>query len=59
QSVQEYFDWLILMNTRLIATGPTEEIFTQELLQKTYGGQLNILSRVADLIAKEEHPMRE
>ena len=59
QSVQEYFDWLILMNTRLIATGPTEEIFTQELLQKTYGGQLNFLSRVADLIANEEHPMRE
>ena len=59
QSVQDYFDWLILMNTRLIATGPTQEIFNQELLEKTYGGQLNILSRVAELIAKVEHPVRE
>lgn len=59
QSVQNYFDWLILINTRLIASGPTEEIFTQALLEQTYGGKLNILERVADLIKAGNHPMRE
>ncbi|MEO0895367.1 MAG: metal ABC transporter ATP-binding protein [Bacteroidota bacterium] len=59
QSVQDYFDWLILMNTRLIAAGPTKEIFTQEQLQKTYGGKLNILSRVVEIIEKQGHPIRE
>jgi len=59
QSVKDYFDWLLLMNTRLIASGPTEKVFTEDLMQKTYGGKLNILSRVAELIGKQEHPVRE
>lgn len=40
QTVTEYFDWVILLNRRLIAAGPTEEVFTPDLLQKTYGGRL-------------------
>ncbi|MCI4671086.1 MAG: metal ABC transporter ATP-binding protein [Bacteroidia bacterium] len=59
QSVKDYFDWLLLMNTRLIASGPTEEVFTEDMLQKTYGGKLNILSRVVEIIEKQGHPIRE
>ena len=41
QSARNYFDWMILMNKRIIASGPTENVFTSKLLQKTYGGNLS------------------
>src|SRR5688572_23698821 len=59
QSVPQYFDWVILLNTRLIAYGPTETTFTQHNLQETYGGKLTILSDVGDLIRREGFPNRE
>ncbi|RAK16591.1 manganese/zinc/iron transport system ATP- binding protein [Anoxybacillus vitaminiphilus] len=43
QTVKEYFDWVLLLNMRKIAIGPTEETFTLENLQKTYGGRLTFL----------------
>ncbi|EDY80749.1 ABC transporter, ATP-binding protein, putative [Verrucomicrobiia bacterium DG1235] len=49
-TAQTYFDMLMLLNMRLVAFGPTEEVFTQELLQKTYGGRLTILSEVANKV---------
>ncbi len=58
QSVTNYFDWII-MNTRLIACGPTESNFTQQTLQETYGGKLTLLSAVGDLIRREGFPNRE
>jgi manganese/zinc/iron transport system ATP- binding protein len=42
-----YFDRLLLLNMRLIACGAVEEVFTQELLQKTYGGRLTVLNEMA------------
>lgn len=59
QSVTTYFDWVILLNTRLIANGPTENAFTQQNLQETYGGKLTLLSDVGDLIRRENFPNRE
>ncbi len=53
QTVTEYFDWVIMLNLRLVAAGPTEKIFTQENLHKTYGGQLTILSEAAELVARK------
>jgi manganese/zinc/iron transport system ATP- binding protein len=52
QTAREYFDMLILLNMRLVAFGPTEQVFTPELLQKTYGGRLTILSDVAEAVAE-------
>ena len=49
QTVQSRFDWVVMINMRKIAAGPTEEVFTSENLNKTFGAQLNILSKVADL----------
>lgn len=46
-TARDYYDRLILLNMRVVASGPTEEVFTMELLQKTYGGRLTILSDVA------------
>lgn len=38
--VRNYFDQVILLNRQLIAVGPTETIFTEENLRKTYGDGL-------------------
>jgi manganese/zinc/iron transport system ATP- binding protein len=54
QTAREYFDMLILLNMRLVAFGPTERVFTPELLQKTYGGRLTILADVAEAVAAAE-----
>src|SRR5687768_13355569 len=54
QTAKEYFDMLILLNMRLVAFGATEQVFTPELLQKTYGGRLTILADVAEAVAEAE-----
>jgi manganese/zinc/iron transport system ATP- binding protein len=59
QSVTEYFDWVILLNTRLIAHGPTDATFTSQNLQEAYGGKLTLLSEVGELIRREHFPNRE
>lgn len=46
-TVPLYFDWLVLLNMRVVAAGPTKDIFTPENLQKTYGGQLSLLNDAA------------
>nr|MDH3093851.1 metal ABC transporter ATP-binding protein [Bacillus velezensis] len=43
QTAKEYFDWMLALNMRKIAFGPTEHVFTIENLQKTYGGRLAFL----------------
>ncbi|GIW72854.1 MAG: manganese transport system ATP-binding protein MntB [Planctomycetota bacterium] len=53
QTVAETFDWLVLLNMRVIAAGPTSEVMTDENLARTYGGRLNLLSRVAELVARQ------
>ncbi len=53
-TAKEYFDHLLLLNMRLVAFGKTEDVFTMEQLQKTYGGRLTILSDVAAKVAKGE-----
>ncbi|MEM7539177.1 MAG: metal ABC transporter ATP-binding protein [Chloroflexota bacterium] len=45
QTVAEYFDWVTLLNVRVIASGPVEDAFTQENLQKAYGGRLALLGQ--------------
>lgn len=59
QSATEYFDWVVLLNMRLVASGPTEQVLTQELLEQTYGGKLTVLTKVGELLRKQEFPSRE
>ncbi|HSJ25685.1 MAG TPA: metal ABC transporter ATP-binding protein [Longimicrobiales bacterium] len=40
QTVPEYFDWVTLLNVRLITAGPVAEVFTGENLRVTYGGRV-------------------
>jgi manganese/zinc/iron transport system ATP- binding protein len=44
QTVPEYFDWLMLLNVRRIASGSVQETFTEENLRRTYGGRIAFLS---------------
>jgi len=48
--VQEYFDYVIMINQRLVAFGPTKEVFIPEYLNKTYGGRLTILQKSEQLV---------
>jgi manganese/zinc/iron transport system ATP- binding protein len=49
-TAREYFDMLLLLNMRVVAFGPTAEVFRSDLLQTTYGGRLTILSEVAEAV---------
>lgn len=51
-TVSHYFDWAILLNMRVVAAGPTKEVFTLENLRKTYGGKLSLLSEAAEGLAQ-------
>jgi len=59
QTAYEYFDWIVLLNTRLVAQGPKDDVFRSDLLQEAYGGRLTVLSRIGDLLAKQSFPVRE
>jgi manganese/zinc/iron transport system ATP- binding protein len=59
QSAAEFFDWIVLLNMRLVASGPIEKVFTPDLLQETYGGKLTVLSEVGELVRKRQIPSRE
>jgi len=52
QTVPEYFDYVILMNMRIVAHGPTEEVFTKDNLHKTYGGRLTLLDEAAEAMRR-------
>jgi len=52
QTVRDYFDHVVLLNMRVVAQGPTESVFTDENLRKTYGGRLTLLSQAAHAIAQ-------
>jgi manganese/zinc/iron transport system ATP- binding protein len=53
-SAMNFFDWLIMLNLHLVASGPKEQVMNEEMLRKTYGGKLNLLTRVTDLIRKQD-----
>jgi manganese/zinc/iron transport system ATP- binding protein len=52
QTVREYFDHVILLNMRVVAHGPTSTTFSNENLQRTYGGKLTLLTEAADAVAR-------
>ncbi|MGF1580496.1 MAG: metal ABC transporter ATP-binding protein [Gemmataceae bacterium] len=50
RTVSQYFDYVILLNVRLIAHGLTLSVFHDQNLQKTYGGRLAILETAGEAI---------
>ena len=45
QTVEDYFDWLVILNVRIIAQGAVGEVYTLDNLHKAYGGQVSLLER--------------
>lgn len=52
QTVRRYFDYVILLNMRLVDAGPTESTFNDENLHKTFGGRLTILDEAAEALGR-------
>ena len=46
-SVDQYFDWIVMLNTCLIASGPTEEVFHKDNILRTYGRSSVLLEEAA------------
>jgi manganese/zinc/iron transport system ATP- binding protein len=43
QTVSKYFDWLVMLNQRIIAQGPVKDVYTEANLRAAYGGQLALI----------------
>ncbi len=43
RTAPKYFDQVMLLNMRLVASGLTDATYTRENLQKTFGGRLDVL----------------
>ncbi|MFV0413354.1 MAG: metal ABC transporter ATP-binding protein [Oscillospiraceae bacterium] len=46
QTVSDYFDWVTLINLRVVASGPVKEVFHEENLKKTYHNSGALLRNV-------------
>ncbi len=57
QTVPDYFDYVILLNMRIVAHGPVDEVFTPENLHKTYGGRLTLLEEVSNAMRRRERSL--
>ena len=53
-TVESYFDWVILLNIRLIASGPTSEVFTPAHLNAAYGKSYALFDEALKLSQKKE-----
>jgi len=47
--VEDLFTWLLLLNMRLVASGPMDQVFIPELVEQTYGAASNLLEEVVGL----------
>jgi manganese/zinc/iron transport system ATP- binding protein len=48
-TVDSYFDWVIMLNTCLIANGPVSEVFHTDAIMRTYGRSSALLDEAAKL----------
>ncbi len=56
-TVPEYFDYVVLLNMRIVAHGPTQVVFTRENLEKTYGGRLTLLDEATEAMRRRERSL--
>ena len=47
-TVEAYFDWLVMLNVRIIAQGPVRDVYTPQNLRAAYGRQLAMIAAPAD-----------
>jgi manganese/zinc/iron transport system ATP- binding protein len=56
-TVPEYFDSVVLLNMRVVASGPTKDVFTRENLERTYGGRLTLLDEATEAMRRRERTL--
>jgi manganese/zinc/iron transport system ATP- binding protein len=56
-TVPEYFDSVVLLNMRVVASGPTDTVFTRDNLEKTYGGRLTLLDEATEAMRRRERTL--
>jgi manganese/zinc/iron transport system ATP- binding protein len=44
QTVERYFDWLVLLNRKIIAQGPVAQVYTPDNLRRAYGGAVALIT---------------
>lgn len=52
-TVKEYFDWVTILNVRLVANGPLKKAFTRKNLDEAYGGKLSVMDQVGQLMKED------
>jgi manganese/zinc/iron transport system ATP- binding protein len=58
-NAEEYFDWLLLLNRRLVAIGPVGSVLTPENLQRTFGKRESLFDEVQRLSATTNSGLAE
>lgn len=48
QTVREYFNWVTLLNVRIIASGKVGDVFTSRNVERTYGGRVDFVDYSLD-----------
>jgi manganese/zinc transport system ATP-binding protein len=48
--VRAYFDELVMINQRIVAHGPVNDVFTEENIRATYSGKVTLLQKALQLI---------
>ena len=51
QTVAEYFDHILFLNMRVVASGPIATTYTADNLRKTYGGRLALLDEASQAVS--------
>ncbi|MEX2187814.1 MAG: metal ABC transporter ATP-binding protein [Pirellulales bacterium] len=54
RTVEQYFDYVVLLNMRVVAAGPTAEAFTNDNLRRAYGGRLSMLEAAGEAVQAQE-----
>jgi manganese/zinc/iron transport system ATP- binding protein len=52
QTVKDYFDHVVMLNMHVVVDGSVDEVFTEENLQKTFGGRLSILDQATEAMRR-------
>ncbi len=58
-TVESYFNWVILLNMRLIACGPMKEFFTSYYLNATYGKNYTLFDEALKLSQQKRAGIKE
>lgn len=52
-NVESYFDWVIMLNMRLVACGPVNQVFNPDTLNETYGKSYSLFDEALKLSSEK------